>query len=517
MKPLIEVSPGEALSTRRRLFDAVAEAYDVRFGAPNEDREEPAGRILFDGETPQHGVPTLVLGEAGGTPAGDSLVHFTRSAVLDAHLRGWDIGDRLIAAATTIPGDGAEVLATAGGRPVWTSREAGAGTIHAASLVPAELGATDTLHSRLVPGGFFDLLPLIHFLRSLPAVSGWTLPAPRAAFIMDDPNLHADRYGYLDLAAMTARASHLTVATVPFDRWFTRSGTARLFRDNPDKLSLMIHGNNHTRHELADTRSDDARLRMLAQALKRARSLAVSSGIPIAEVMAAPHGRCSAESSWDMARLGYESLCITRPFPWLPTPAAAHSLAGWAPADTSAAIPVVPRFALTAAAEEVPLRAFLGQPLIVFGHHWDLRDMPTALDDWTDRVARLGDARWASVGEISRSLFSTRVEGETLGVRPHTRRVDLTVPEGTTRLRVETPAGPGYELTEVTTGHHTSVVSDEPLVVVPGHRVTIRLRARDSIDPNSVRSPRWSPWPPTRRILVEVRDRTRPTVDAIRR
>ncbi len=516
MKPLIEVSPGHAFTARRRLFDVVAQALDVRVVGTGEVDREPAARIVLDGGTPDPGAPALVLGHSEGTSAGDSTVRLTRSAALDVQLRGWEIQDERIASAATLPGDGHEVLATVGGRPVWTSSGSGSSRFEAASLVPQELGAAETLRSRFVPGRFFELLPLIQFLRSVSS-ERWTLPPTMAAFIMDDPNLHAGRYGYLDFGEMATRASHLTVATIPFDRWFTHSGTAQLFRDNPATLSLMIHGNNHTRHELADGRPDDDRLRMLAQSLNRSRALARTTGVRVAEVMAAPHGRCSEESSWDMARLGFESLCITRPFPWLPTPPATHPLAGWAPADTSSATPVVPRFALTATDGEVPLRAFLGQPIIVFGHHWDLRDMPTALDDWTARIARLGDVRWASVGEISRSLFSTRTVGETLLVQPHTRRVDVTVPEGTTRLRVETPTGPGYELTEMTTGHHTSVGSDEPLVVVPGDRVTIRLRAGESLDPNSVPSPRWSPWPPTRRLLVEVRDRTRPTVDAIRR
>ena len=227
MKPLIEVSPGQALLRAAdcstpwpRLVTSGSERPPGTVGNRRVASSSTVGR-------PSTEFPRWCWGAPEDhQPAIRWSVSPGRRCSTPTCVAGTS-GTDLIAAATTIHGDGAEVLATAGGRPVWTSRGTGAGTIHEASLVPAELGATDTLHSRLVPGRFFDLLPLIHFLRRLPGVTGWTLPAPRAAFIMDDPNLHADRYGYLDLAEMATRASHLTVATVPFDRWFTRSGTAR--------------------------------------------------------------------------------------------------------------------------------------------------------------------------------------------------------------------------------------------------------------------------------------------------
>jgi hypothetical protein len=400
---------------------------------------------------------------------------------------------------------------------VWTSR---AGTAHAA-LVADELGADEPLLARLTPGRFLALLPVVHFLWSL-STGGRSRPPVQAAFIMDDPNLHGARYGYLDFARIAAEAGptpfHLTVAMIPFDRWLVRSEPARFFRERPDAFSLMVHGNNHTRHELDDGRDAESRLRMLAQALRRVRAFTSETGIPVAEVMAAPHGRCSEGSAVDMGRLGFESLCLSRTFPWLPRPPATQPLAGWAPADTSTAAPVLPRFPLTASPQELPLRAFLRQPLIPFGHHWDLADRPQLLNEWIEHIAGLGDVRWAPVGDISRAMVSAGIEGETMLVRPHTRFVETTVPEGVSRLVVETPPGSGYETVEVgQQGTWTALPRGEDATAVAPGTVSIRLRSVDAVDAGDVPAPPWSPWPATRRLLTEARDRSRPRLDAVRR
>jgi len=258
---------------------------------------------------------------------------------------------------------------------------------------------------------------------------------------------------------------------------------------------------------------------MLSQSLNRARRIASRSRIPITEVMAAPNGRWSEESARDMATIGYESLCISRPFPWMQKPPGTVPLAGWFPADTSGPQPVLPRIPISAPRGVLPLRAFLGQPIIVYGHHWDLAEQPDFLHRWADDIARLGDVVWASVGAISRRMYSWRTDGDTVLVRPHTRVIDVDLPEATRRVVVEAPPGSGYELVEAVapgSGVTTRMRSEAEFNVGHGGSLTIRLVPEEAIDPGRVPAPGPQPWPLIRRALTEARDRTQPQWDSLR-
>ncbi len=519
-RPIVEIVPAVALDVRRRLFAALSEALDLDFSTPGSTPAVAAGRVLIDEDPGNIDLPTLVLGAARGLPGSDPMVQFADSDAVPEPLRGWSIPDDAIGMAHTLESVGqATVLARVSGRPVWTSEQQDGVRLDRAALVPAELGDADTLLGRWAPQSYFDLLPLVHFFRSLDRTDAWSQPPLMASFIMDDPNLRSERYGYIDFLELAEQGFHTSVSTIPLDGWHIRSRVAELFRSHPDTLSLLIHGNNHTLHELEDGRGDEARLRMLAQALRRARSVAARAGVAVAEVMAAPHGRCSEESARDMALIGYESLCISRPFPWLDKPPGDHPLAGWCPADASTPTPVLPRIPISARPDALPLRAYLGQPIIVYGHHWDLADQPDLLHRWAGDIARLGDVTWASVGEISRRMFSWRANGDALIVRPHTRVVEVDLPDFINRITVDAPPGPGYELVEIDHGARlTTMPRDEAdSVVSEGRSLTIRLVAEDAIAADQVPDPLWRPWPIMRRLLTEARDRSQPRRDALLR
>lgn len=223
-----------------------------------------------------------------------------------------------------------------------------------------------------------------------------------------------------------------------------------------------------------------------------------------------------------MARLGFESMCVSRSFPWLDRPPASHPLAGWYPADTSSVVPTVARIPLSGQPERIALRAFLGQPIVLYGHESDLGRMPDLFTTWAERVARLKDVSWASVGDISRGLVTWRSDGETLWVRPHTGLVEVAAPQGIERIVIEaddfgdaavtvTDASRGSARVSVTDGRGEAPVSQG------ASNLTIRIRPERDVDAEDVPVPRWSPWPLTRRLLTEARDRSRPRIDALRR
>ncbi len=159
---------------------------------------------------------------------------------------------------------------------------------------------------------------------------------------------------------------------------------------------------------------------MLAQALRRLDRFEARTGLTVERVMIPPHGVCSMESMSAMLELGYEGVCTFWPFPQPPGAVPAGSpLAGWEPAQLLAGgLPVLPRYPLTGhPLEDLVLRAFLDQPLVVFGHHWDLADDLDRVAEVAAFVDGLGPVRWASASELARSNFLTRRDGEVMRLR----------------------------------------------------------------------------------------------------
>jgi hypothetical protein len=347
--------------------------------------------------------------------------------------------------------------------------------------------------------------------------------------MFDDPNLHWKSYGHVNYPQLLHHAKshnyHVSIATVPMDGWFTHRATAALFRNNPDRLSLLIHGNNHTHRELAQVLSDEDRLALGAQALLRTTSLEHASGLCVPRVMAAPHGACSKAMAAVLLRLGFEAACISRgsimahnrDHAWSKT-------VGLHPAEfLGNGLPIIPRFGLAPTCHtEVLLASFLGQPIIPVGHHHEIAGGLDLLQQLAEFINSLGDVQWSDLGSIARSNFLSQREGNVLYIKMYSRRVKLTVPEGITQVCVERPwlSPQCAELLNWRDGqsaaHSTSLHPAEPIQAQAGTQLEISSVPPNAVDPAKVRLRRTPLWAIGSRQLCEVRDRIRPAVDRLR-
>jgi hypothetical protein len=412
-------------------------------------------------------------------------------------------------------------LASLAGRPVWWRLE---GTETEVSAFPlARLDPGEALREHLRGGCFMGLLPLVSFLSRLLGESGWKLPPLRACFVVDDPNLHWTSYGFLNYAALIEHATrhgyHLGFATVPLDGWLVRRKAASLLAENRSVLSLSIHGNDHVARELGRRSTDAEAEATIAQGLRRIAAFERRSGMEVERVLVPPHGACSEAVLRATFRLGGEAACISRPYPWLDGQPAPTPLAGWHPADLVAGgLPVLPRHPLSASREDLTLRALLGQPLILYGHHGDFADGLDLLAQAANEINSLGDVQWGPLSWIARTNYSTRRLEETLLVKMHSRHIAVEIPFGVSQLRViaEEPVGgtAGHRLAHASgdigiSFEHATGVS-EPLAVAGTTRVDLTLSADQPLDPAEIRPPAVRPWPLLRRALVETRDRLQP-------
>jgi hypothetical protein len=511
----IAVEPPSALEARPRLFAALEAAYPVAFS--RSDRLPPgelngliavgdAGADALARSAPR--VPSMLAladERSASTPQRVSLNAHERLAPV---LRGAVLSDGHVAPLTT-PRHGV-TLASVGGAAAWQTATVDGVRADTAAAMPRELGAHEALRDRLYPGRCLALLALAEFCSSVAGELAWRPAAPRAAFVIDDPNLRRPTYGHVHFEELARHASdhryHVAVAMVPLDGRVVHRGVARLFRAGTSRLSICVHGNEHSGPELGRPQTLAAGTTVAAHALRRVAAFEQrSGGIEVSRVMVPPHERLSEAAAAGLRACGFEAACCTRPYPWrtvtgdhgwLARPDDAGPLTGWRSADIVAGgLPVMLRCALSHPREDLLLRAYLGQAIVVYGHHQDLRDGLDTLADAAEYVNAIPGVRWCSLADLSRTRHETRRAGSTLEVRAFTERLSVDIPAGVSSLRLDTsalaPDCPARTL---------------PITAEGRHEVLVR-----AVAPASATSP-GSPiarsiWPVARRLAGESRDR----------
>lgn len=520
---LIAVVPGHEREGRRRLFDALENAFAVRFVAHDSASSRTLqAAVVFAGGAGDAvaDVPVVVSegGSGGVTTGAKGLVRLASVPELDSRLRGRSLEEesagRLRPVRTEMT---ATVLASTAAGAVWAKHRTGRSERHQVSELPVELDAGERLKDRFRAGCFMALLPLVQVLRQVSGYERWERPPLRAAFVIDDPNLHWPSYGFLCYPELARHAEahgyHAGVAVIPRDVKFAHPPTVAVVRRSP-ALSLLMHGNDHVRHELARPRSDEEALMLAAQAWRRVAAFERRHAVGVARIMVPPHGRCSQQMMRAFLRLGYEAVCYSGAL----RQEEVTPLAGWhmTDMDVGGGLPGLPRLGMDRHPDERVLRSVLDQPVVLVLHHDDLRAGYDQLGEVAEDLSRVGRFRWTSFTEMARSSFHRRSEGDRLRLRMFSRRVRVDVPSTVSELLVETPSPSALDTVVVRSLDETCEMQ-APLgtpIPAPSGPVEIVLRGPSRVDPGMVPSPAWRPWPVVRRALSEARDRAMPLVPA---
>jgi hypothetical protein len=523
-RAIVDVFPGSAMLDRQRLFKALEAAFAVTLRPFSEDRDGGDGLIAFGTggqlHLPADLPPELPVLAAGGDPgrgAAREEVRLLDDPLLDRRLRGIVLEDRVVGSLGPID-EPSTVLAAARSGPVWTV-SAGRAPVHRVRSLLAELEPHQVLWSMLSerPIAF---VALVQFMRSITAVVDWRPPGLRATFMFDDPNLRWRSYGFIDYRRLLAHADqhgyHAAMATIPLDGTRTHRPTAELFARRTDRLSLLVHGNDHVKEELNSLRDQSRVLSVAAQACRRVASFERRCGVSVDRVMAPPHGLCSEPMTGALGAVGFDALCAEHPLPWTEHLPSENSLAAWRPAEFVGGCAVIPRMPLASSAASIALRAFLDHPLVFYGHHQDLAQGLDRLAEIAAVVNRLGDVRWVSMGEIAHTNWALRVDEGRAAVRPLARRIRLVLPARIRALRVEAPQDllaqgmlGGWSL------DGGPILSFGEMTKPAGELAAwVRLHGPRDVDPRGVEAPAWRPQPKLRRVAVEARDRAMPLAAA---
>jgi hypothetical protein len=509
----VAVAPAAAIAGRERLLAALGAAFDVAFVPFSADGPPADGVLALGADVPDGvAVPALVLADAGAGAPRDVLLATTPE--LDRRLRGVTLEAQELGAPLEVAG-GDVVLADAGGDAVWTRRP-GPAPLDRVAAPLLDLGEAAPLRDGLHGARGLAVVALVAFLRAVAWGDEVTEAPVRAAILFDDPNLRRPTYGHIDFAELVRHADahnyHASMAMIPLDRHLAHKGTVGLFRDRADRVSLAFHGNNHEKNELLQPADLPEALVLCAQALRRVEAFERAEDLPVSRVMTAPHGMCGPSTARALGALPFAGLCAIHPLPWREDPPAERPLAGWDPATFVEGCPVLPRVPLDWGADGLALRAFLGHPIVLYGHHDDVAGGLEPLAEAAARINRMGAVEWVALGAMAEANARVRVTDSTAAVLPFANRVRVTVPDGVTALTVTAPAEGADAFAGWSHGGDDAIVPFGTSVPrgADGPEVVVRLRSRWETPAASIAAPRPRPWPAVRRVGTELRDRLAP-------
>jgi hypothetical protein len=450
-------------------------------------------------------------------------LRFAASPALPVCLRGWRTTWTRVGAPEAmrpIPDD--EILAQWDETPVWIRRRIGETLVDYVNVQFPDLGGVP-------PGiafrmeGFLPFVPLLQFFKEVVGAKAWQPPPLRACFLFDDPNLRRMTYGFLsypDLIAYVTRLGiHVCIAVVPHDMSSTNDEVAALFRANSRLMSIAIHGINHTKLELLKLQPGALAIAAFSESLKWVEHMESRHNLKVSRIIEAPHGIFSFPLADAMGSVGYEGALVSLDF--------------LARADALERLPLssgmlatqilpgglcgIPRIRLTPTwRRDVVLAVLLGQPIVVAGHHWDVRDGLDFLGEIASEVSqRAGsECEWTNLSTIARSAYLTRLEGSTLRVRPLCRHTVVPIPEGVSSICVD-PLPLTSQEQNMFIAQFLSAKEPEPeRHIISGTSIAVHgmtsmnlvLQVTPQFDVG-VAPFQTGLWPRVRKVLTEMRDR----------
>jgi len=258
---------------------------------------------------------------------------------------------------------------------------------------------------------FSRLLPPAMFLKWAFKNRCWYSEHRFANFIIDDPLLK-DSYGYLNyedlLLKMDENNFATTIAFIPWNHRRTGTKTAQLFRDRPDKLSLCIHGCNHTQAEFGITDLAVLNQRLLA-ASERMNAHRASTGLKHVPAMVFPQAHFSREALMALKCNNYLGAVNSRATP-------DNSVKGYDLRVSDFLEPAITRFGgvplylrrYPGGLERFAFDLFFLKPLLVVEHHAYLKDGACKLIDFIVRLNSLRQLEWSDLGKILENTYLRR-------------------------------------------------------------------------------------------------------------
>jgi hypothetical protein len=261
---------------------------------------------------------------------------------------------------------------------------------------------------------FCDAVPVVMYTKW--AFRSVESPEISACLIVDDPPLKP-RYGFLRyqeaLRLMDEHNFATTVAFIPWNWRRTDARTVRLFHEHPNRLSLCIHGCDHTAKEFA-ARSAAVLNKRINVANHRMRLFGRRTQLRHDDVMLFPQGAFSAGAARALKLNGFVAAANTEVVPVHQdeNKTTFGDLLGLA-IMKYASFPMFTRRYLAHGVENFAFDGLLGKPCFIAAHHDDFAGDARILLQVISKLNSLKwNIRWRSLGDAVAHSFSVRGRGE---------------------------------------------------------------------------------------------------------
>jgi hypothetical protein len=202
-----------------------------------------------------------------------------------------------------------------------------------------------------------------------------------------------------------------------------------MFQENPQRLALCFHGNDHTGAEFAST--DAAQINtMLETAEQRMAEHRRRTGLNSDRVMVFPQGRFSVEAMAVLKARNFECAVNTVPRPMgSTTNLTLRELAQPAVTRYSGFPLFLRKNSLRTESAEIAFNLFFGRPVLIVEHH-DIFENPQRLLDAVARInAAAPDIRWSDLGTVTRESYQRRQRANgAVEIRAYARTVAVENP-----------------------------------------------------------------------------------------
>lgn len=264
-----------------------------------------------------------------------------------------------------------------------------------------------------------QILPIMMFLRHACNKKCWHNPHHYATLIIDDPWLK-EPYGNLSykrlLKEMQKANFHTTIAFIPWNFDRNQENTVLLFRNNTNKYSISIHGNNHDHYEfykyIINPKNPWPAKPLIVQqwnikqALARMEKFRSLTGLSYDKVMIFPHGIAPAKTLGVLKKYNFIATVNADNVP-LDSHVPIDLLFQLRPVTTRFEnFPSLKRHEPKRSRADIAIDLFLDNPLLFYVHHDFFKDEIGVFNETAEIVNRIQcDIIWQSLGYICQHLY----------------------------------------------------------------------------------------------------------------
>lgn len=285
---------------------------------------------------------------------------------------------------------------------------------------------------------FLRNAPAIMFVKYCAGERGWHSLHYYANFTIDDPWLR-EPYGYVDyerlLEEMEKHNFHTTIAFIPWNYNHSEPAMVSLIKENPNRFSISIHGNDHDHKEFTDYRNKPLTEQIgdIKQALSRMERFNELTGIPYDKTMVFPHSIAPEGTLAALKTYNYLATVNSTNVPQNATDRE-RPLDALRPVTLSyGGFPSISRYSaeMQDPQEYVAINQFLGNPLFFYDHSDLFAKGIGAFDPVADEVnSREPATEWRGLGYIVRHLYVVRRRDEaSFDVRAFSGNISLENPD----------------------------------------------------------------------------------------